>query len=960
MKRLRIFSFLLLLLFVAFFYGCRNNTADSVKNPVDLFIPEDLELTLWAESPLLNNPTNMDVDAKGRLWVTEAVNYRNFNNDSTRFLHHSQGDRVVILQDRDNNGKADTAITYVQDRDLLSPVGIAVFGNQVVVSCSPNLIIYTDLDGDDHPDKKEIFLTGFGGLDHDHSLHAVYGGPDGNWYFNTGNAGPHHVTDHAGWTLNSGSVYTGGTPYSKENHGNQRSDDGKVYVGGLALRIGADGRGLKVLGHNFRNSYEVFPDSYGNLWQNDNDDQVVACRTSWLMEGGNAGYFSTDGTRYWQSDQRPGQDIFTAHWHQDDPGVMPAGDRSGAGAPTGIVRIETDELGAGYRGMLLSADAGRNVVFGYSPTPEKSGYSLGKRTNIFTSISTDNEGYVWNDSSSNAKKENWFRPSDVTIGTDGAIYIADWYDPVVGGHQMQDSAAYGRIYRITPKNRKLVNPSLDMATLKGQLDAFLSPAINVRYSAARLLEKGGQPAITAVSALLNDKNPFVRARATWLLSRMGAEGVEAMKKSLQDPDPQIRATAFRALRQQSKDLGPLLETLIHDSAAFVRRELILGLAALPAAQQKALTLQLARKYDGNDRWYLETLGSAMDNDPEYWFTILKDSLFTGSTPSAWGSAMASLTWRLHPVAALPDLEKRVKDSSLPAEARLLALRTIAFTNHINAAKLMLSLSSSLHGSLREEAGYWLGFRKENDWYAYLPWNKLNLDTYKENKLARMKVNWQMVTDKRQSDYERNARLDELLIDSTGGQLLLDQLADKKVPDEFLKKIGTRIFDNPDPGVRLQATAYFTAPAADNSLSPDKILALRGDAKAGLTIFKQHCIACHKVGDSGAQIGPELTGISKKLDAPALLQAILNPDAAIVFGYEPLLVTEKNGESHFGFLLSENEQLLVLKDLSGTRISIDKKNITVRKKQDHSLMPSAASMKLQEADLANVLAFLKGK
>jgi putative membrane-bound dehydrogenase-like protein len=194
---------------------------------------------------------------------------------------------------------------FVEDVDLRSPVGIAVIGNKVIVSCSPNLIIYTEENGDDQPDKKEIFLTGFGGYDHDHSLHAVYAGPDGNWYFNVGNAGPHIVTDKSGWTLRSGSVYTGGTPYNNSNEGNQKSDDGKVWVGGMALRIKPDGTGLKVMGHNFRNSYEVIPDSYGNLWQNDNDDQVVTCRTSWLMEGGNAGYFSTDGTRYWQADQRP-------------------------------------------------------------------------------------------------------------------------------------------------------------------------------------------------------------------------------------------------------------------------------------------------------------------------------------------------------------------------------------------------------------------------------------------------------------------------------------------------------------------------------------------------------------------------------------------------------------------------------------------------------------------------------
>src|SRR5687767_13810774 len=126
---------------------------DEIKNNKPLiYLPEDLEVSLWAESPMFYNPTNMDVDSKGRIWITEAVNYRNYNNDSTKVLHHPQGDRVMILEDTDQNGKADTSKVFVQDRDLLSPVGIAVIGNRVIVSCSPNLIIYTDENGDDRPD----------------------------------------------------------------------------------------------------------------------------------------------------------------------------------------------------------------------------------------------------------------------------------------------------------------------------------------------------------------------------------------------------------------------------------------------------------------------------------------------------------------------------------------------------------------------------------------------------------------------------------------------------------------------------------------------------------------------------------------------------------------------------------------------------------------------------------------
>ncbi|MBL7763092.1 MAG: hypothetical protein JNL23_06660, partial [Chitinophagaceae bacterium] len=272
MKRILKNNFSILLVLAFIFSACKSTTGPSHDTNVGLFLPDDLEATLWAESPMFYNPTNMDIDARGRVWVTEAVNYRNFNNDSTKFLHHSKGDRVMILEDTNGDGVADSSKVFVEDTSLVSPMGIAVMGNKIIVSCAPNLIVYTDENGDDVPDKKEILLTGFGGHDHDHSLHAVLGGPDGNWYFNTGNAGPHIVTDKKGWTLRSGSVYTGGTPWNDKNEGNMKSDDGKVWVGGLALTIKPDGTGLNVKGHNFRNAYELTMDSNGDMWQNDNDD----------------------------------------------------------------------------------------------------------------------------------------------------------------------------------------------------------------------------------------------------------------------------------------------------------------------------------------------------------------------------------------------------------------------------------------------------------------------------------------------------------------------------------------------------------------------------------------------------------------------------------------------------------------------------------------------------------------
>src|SRR5439155_26237421 len=104
------------------------------------------------------NHTDLDVDARGRIWVAEAVNYR----ETLHPLHalkHPNGDRIMILEDTDGDGVRDSSKVFVEDIDLTAPLGIAVLGDKVVVSCSPNLIVYTNRD--DKPVKKEILLSGF-------------------------------------------------------------------------------------------------------------------------------------------------------------------------------------------------------------------------------------------------------------------------------------------------------------------------------------------------------------------------------------------------------------------------------------------------------------------------------------------------------------------------------------------------------------------------------------------------------------------------------------------------------------------------------------------------------------------------------------------------------------------------------------------------------------------------------
>lgn len=961
--------FLLLSFFIAL-VTCTNNTSDrsvSFGSSVDslypsgergdtLYVPEGLKAEIWAESPQFYNPTNMDIDARGRIWVTEAVNYRDFNNEpKDGFKHFSQGDRVVILEDTNGDGRADSSKVFVQDKDLRAPLGIAVIGNKVIVSSSPSLIVYTDEDGDDKPDRKETFLNGFGGYDHDHGLHAVVAGPDGHWYFNAGNAGPHIVTDKSGFTLRAGSIYTGGTPYNKENTSGLVSDDGRIWVGGIALRANPDGTGLKVMGHNFRNNYEIALDSYGNMWQNDNDDQVQACRTSWLMEGGNAGYFSRDGSRFWRADRRPGQAIPMAHWHQEDPGVMPAGDITGAGAPTGIMVYESNALGPQYQGILLSADAGRNVIFGYMPSSDGAGYTL-KRHKFISSVKESTAEYIWHEE---VNEEKWFRPSDIAVGTDGALYIADWYDPVVGGHQMQHKKGYGRIYRISPESKSLNTPSLDLKTTEGQINALLNPAVNVRYSGFKRLKEQGETVTEEVQEILSSDDPYHRARAVWLLSNLGPKGVAKVEHLLEDPDDDIRITAFRSLRQtNAQKMLTYARQLAIDSSAAVRREVAIAMRDVPLADSQEIILELIGGYEGKDHWYLNALGIALDGKEEEFYPILKEEFDQnqGLKPEEWPEKLADLVWELHPKAAIQDLRKRAGAKQVSEPERKRAITALGFIHTPEAAEAMISLNESSIADVNRQASWWLQYRKTNAWQAYLedwqaPPPEQPLAKHPEMLKFKNVVANQTVSLSRRTEMAKT-----MAKDSAGAAFLISLEIQNKLPEEVKEAVADIIFDNPDRYIRVLAGAYFDRGNEKKTYDINRVASLEGSFDKGKIQFYQNCIICHNNGEGGGEFGPSLANTGHKFDKKGLLDAIVNPEAAVSFGFQPWLITTKEGKVAYGILLT-NGDVVVLRDIHGNQHIFNSEDIETKLQLSTSIMPDPNILEIREQELADLSSYL---
>src|SRR4051794_6117782 len=233
------------------------------RSCTNFVLPTGLQVSLFAAEPMVRNPTDIDVDERGRVWVAEAVNYRSsFKPWGTL---EPAGDRIVILEDTNLDGVADKETVFYQDASINAALGVCVLGNKVIVCDSPNVFVLTDTDGDGKADKRELLFTGIGGFDHDHGVHAFTFGPDGKLYFNMGNESKHLRRPLKPKMPLHGLVTNVISEPVIDLDGKEVNTHGKPYQNGMVFRCDPDGQNVETLAWNFRNNYEVAVDSFGTL-----------------------------------------------------------------------------------------------------------------------------------------------------------------------------------------------------------------------------------------------------------------------------------------------------------------------------------------------------------------------------------------------------------------------------------------------------------------------------------------------------------------------------------------------------------------------------------------------------------------------------------------------------------------------------------------------------------------------
>lgn len=949
-------------------------------------VPDGFHVSLFAGEPDVVQPIAMTTDERGRLWVVESLAYPDWQTNGL-----PGHDRVIILEDRDGDGRFDTRRVFFDQGRNLS--GIALGFGGVWLCSAPALIFIPDRDRDDVPDgPPEVLLDGWS-LQAKHNIfNGIAWGPDG-WLY-----GCHGI-------LADSKVGPPGTP-----------DHDRVTINCGVWRFHPTRHVFEAVAHGTTNPWGIAFDDFGQLF-------VANCVIKHL-------FHVIPGARY---ERMYGQDMNPysfrliescadhIHWAggfwKTEGAENPQNDTAGGGhAHCGAMVYLGDNWPERYRNTFFTLNVHGHRVNNDRLEPRGSGYVARHQPDLLKA------------------NDAWFRGVSLLYGPDGSVFMSDWCDAGECHDYIDIHRENGRIFKIRYGPTPAPAGPIDLARLpdaelvrlqRHRNDWYVAQArrlLQERFAAGRL-DAQTRPRLLR---LLEEQGDVTRQlRALWALHVTGGLGEKLTAALLQSREAWVRAWAIQLAFD---DLTPpgwagpgggdshvsLDERWIRlasgDPSPVVRRSLASGLQRLPPGRRLPLAKALVtRSEDASDAniplldWYgIEPLVSADDGAAAALLgaariplvrqfiaqrlslrlalhTVVetlrhsRDAAFQKDVvggmfdamngrreipePKSWPKAAARLSH--HPDSAVREqalmlslvfgsaqaadrLREGVADSRAPSDARVRALQALVQARSPGLPPLMQSLldDRSLRGTaLRGLAAF-------DD--AATP--KAILDRYASF-----------------GPEEKADAVGALASRPAYAAALLDAVKRGRVPATDISPfVARQLRALKQPGLDAligSALGEVRAVSADKAsliarykelLTPEALKA--ANPSRGRQLFTRTCAPCHTLFGEGGHVGPELTG-SQRSNLDYLLENVVDPNAVVWNQYRAVYFETTDDRLISGIVLRENESTVSIQTQNGV-ITLPRKDITSRTESTLSMMPEGLLESLQPREVLDLVAYLQ--
>jgi len=923
-------------------------------------------LELVAAEPLVTDPIAFTFDADGRLFVLEMNDY------PERKQHRGQ---VRRLEDTDGDGRFDKATVFA--KDLRWPSAIHCYGGGVFVGSVPDLLFFKDTNDDGVADEKKVALTGWGNR--------------------AGTLDPEGVFGSLAWGLDnrihglvnrySGDITNPDAPAVKPVRlGGNFAFDPRTMALSVEAGEGQYGMGFNNDGRKFlcRQHRHIMTHLFERRYADRNPYYTMPDPTVDIaVDGPKAVLYRISPEEPWR--------VMRTKWRVEDleNGIEAGGRASGYfSSACGLTIYRGNAFPREYVGDAFVADPAENVVHHKKVT------HTGPTASAERPADEKKVEFL-------ASRDTWFRPVFMANAPDGTLYVADMYRQIIEAlgipeeiarHLDFDAGAdMGRIYRVVPDGFKQPPPPrLSRASLEELVATLEHPNGWHRDTAVRLIyERNDRAAAPMLTKLVTrSKSPQGRLHALYALNGLGALEERLLLQALSDADGVVREHAvglsegFIQNGAPSRKLWKKLRERAADPVIGVRYQLAFTLGEIRHPERLAALTQIARRDSAEPMMRAAILSSLAEGAAEMFQSVANESGAAGSAemlrelagvvgaanqPADLARVREALISARDPLVAFPvarglgnglrragssfekagvDLKPLLEhaavlagETSATASTRLEAISLLAFGSKAESGSTLLSLVNPLQPQSVQLAALTSLDRLSPDglpsaivqgWPSFTP-------AIREKAMDVLLKRPDRASDLLRAMEQGIVQRRDLSLMQTVG---LRQHPDASIQQRAVKVIGAATNANRDEVVRRFRAA----------------LDLRGDVPHGKALFQERCQSCHRLGNDGFALGPDLAG-ARSGGKEKLLANILDPNREVPPNYFGYVVETKDGDNLTGLIVNETASSITVRQPLGVEAVVPRAQIVEMRASRLSLMPEGLEEGLASQDLADLVEFL---